>query len=75
MRAEMEVPLPTLEELPDGERAVLEGARRRRCAELLGNHCKKALAHITGHKVRGSRLLPACCRLPVAVPCPPPRPA
>lgn len=51
VRAEMEVPLPSLAQLPEGERVALEGGRRRRCAELLANHCKKALAHITTHKV------------------------
>jgi hypothetical protein len=29
----------------------LEVWRRKRCNELLQNHCKKALAHITSHKV------------------------
>ncbi|KAL4435221.1 hypothetical protein ABPG77_001903 [Micractinium sp. CCAP 211/92] len=50
VRAELEVPLPQLNELPDAERLQLEGARRKRLTELLGNHCKKTLGHITSHK-------------------------
>lgn len=50
VRAELEVPLPQLSELPDAERLQLETARRKRLTELLGNHCKKTLAHITSHK-------------------------
>lgn len=31
---------------------ALETARKKRLNELLQNHCKKALSHITSHKVR-----------------------
>lgn len=37
----------------------MEEVRRRRLNELLGNHCKKALAHITSHKVRWGMGRPA----------------
>lgn len=50
VRAELEVPLPQLSELPEAERLQLETARRKRLTELLGNHCKKTLGHITSHK-------------------------
>lgn len=38
--------------LPPLVQAALETARKKRLNELLQNHCKKALGHITSHKVR-----------------------
>ena len=52
LRGEVASPLPDLNELPPHERAALETARAKRLADLVQNHCKKALQHITSHKVR-----------------------
>lgn len=55
----------------------LDTARRKRLTELLGNHCKKTLAHITSHKARAgwgpcvaARARSVCARPCWPRPCP-----
>lgn len=53
LRGEVAAPLLDLNELPPHERAALETARAKRLGDLVQNQCKKALQHITTHKVGG----------------------
>ena len=53
--------------LPPLVQAALETARKKRLNELLQNHCKKALGHITSHKVRFGALWREALALHAAV--------
>lgn len=54
IRSEVQAPLPDVSAIPGAERAVLEATRAKRLADLVTNQCKKALQHITSHKVRAA---------------------